>query len=61
MEIHTLQLTGLTVDGGTRKLSTSFHKFRNVFLTPSPGPLRLVKAPAPGHPLPLGERAKVYR
>ena len=28
------------------KLSPSFHKFGNVFPTPSPGPPRLVKAPA---------------
>ena len=35
-------------------LSTSFHKSGNVFTTPSPGPPRLVKALAAGHPLPRG-------
>src|SRR6516162_2991575 len=41
-------------------LSTSFHKFGNVFPTPSPGPPRLVKAPAAGHPLPRGERVRRF-
>jgi hydrogenase expression/formation protein HypC len=38
------------------ELSTTLHKFGNVFTTPSPGPPRLVKAPAAGHPLPPRER-----
>ncbi len=35
---------------------TGFRKLGKVFPTPSPGPPRLVKAPAAGHPLPRGER-----
>ena len=42
------------------RLSTSFHKLGNVFLTPSHGPPRLVKAPAAGQPLPRGERVTFF-
>jgi hypothetical protein len=42
------------------RLSTSFHKFGNVLATPSPGPPRLMKAPAAAHPLPRGERVRLW-
>src|SRR5215469_2834103 len=48
------------VRGRWPRLSTSFHKFGNAFPTPSPGPPRLVKAPAAGHPLPRGERVRRF-
>jgi hypothetical protein len=39
-------------------LSTLFDKSADVFPTPSPGPPRLVKAPAARHPLPRGREGR---
>jgi len=41
-------MSELRAMGGRNPLSTSFHKFGNIFPTPSPGPPRLVKAPVAG-------------
>jgi len=44
--------------GGIPRLSTSFHKFGNVFLTPLTWPAQAGKSAGCGHPLPRGERVR---